>query len=246
MKFFTILAASLIVGSSLAAPIATNAQTPFALTKKGTAREMTAYDEHGNMIGYEVYEVENTWKSADSSIYRMSCYMLDKNHSNDGFTPMKMNIYQYDGGVIDYAFAGAIFRQCIGILTGASKGSSQSSLAKSKITVSGALGLIPNDMKAGNSLNDSKFKVNALGIPITISNYKRTVLGQEPVTTSAGTYNCLKVQEFIKVSVLMFSKTIRVISWYAPGIGEVKNQAFMNANPSDTTPDSYSVLYKLR
>ncbi|MFB0973418.1 MAG: hypothetical protein QMB59_02490, partial [Bacteroidales bacterium] len=174
MKFFTILAASLIVGSSLAAPIATNAQTPFALTKKGTAREMTAYDEHGNMIGYEVYEVENTWKSADSSIYRMSCYMLDKNHSNDGFTPMKMNIYQYDGGVIDYAFAGAIFRQCIGILTGASKGSSQSSLAKSKITVSGALGLIPNDMKAGNSLNDSKFKVNALGIPITISNYKRT------------------------------------------------------------------------
>jgi hypothetical protein len=44
----------------------------------------------------------------------------------------------------------------------------------------------------------------------------------------------------------MFSKTIRVVSWYAPGIGEVKNQAFLNGNASDTTPDSYSVLYKRR
>lgn len=231
--------------STLAVPIA-EAQTPFALTKRGTAREMTAYDEHGKIIGYEVYEVEDTWKSADSSIYRMNCYMLDDNHANDGFTPMKMNIYQYDGGVIDYAFAGAIFRQCIGILTGASKGSSQNSLAKSKITVSGALGLIPNDMQSGDRLKESEFKVNALGIPITINNIKRTVLGQEKVTTPAGTYTCLKVQEFIKVSVLMFSKTIRVVSWYAPGIGEVKNQAFLNGNASDTTPDSYSVLYKRR
>jgi hypothetical protein len=176
MKIFMILAASLMLGSTLASPMIAVAQTPFALTKRGTAREMAAYDEKGKMIGYEVYEVEDTWKSADSSIYRMSCYMLNAQHASQGFTPMKMNIYQYDGGVIDYAFAGPIFRQCIDILTNASKGSSQSSLAKSKITVSGALGLIPNSMNVGNTLTESKFKVNALGIPIIIRNYSRSVL----------------------------------------------------------------------
>ena len=225
-------------------PLSTAARVPYALTKPGSAREMLAYDKNGKAIGYEVYEVTGIENCSDTVYYDMSCYMLNANHVNDGFSPMKLRLPHYEEGVSDYSFAGAIFRAVIGRL--AKKGSSQNGIAKSKIPVKGSLAMIPDDMNVGDKLKESKMTLWVSGFALEITTFNRSVLAQEPVATNAGTFQCLKVQELVRFKILIFSKTIRMITWYAPGIGEVKSEAYMNSNMNDVTPDSSSILSALR
>lgn len=244
MKIPSTFAAAIMFCGCLAMPLATEAQVPYTLTKPGSAREMLAHDKDGNAIGYEVYEVTGIENCGDTVYYDMSCYMLNVNHVNDGFSPMKMRLPHYDESVSDYSFAGAIFRAVINRL--AKRGSSQSSIAKSKIPVKGSLALIPDKMSVGESLKASDMTLWVKGFALNITTFNRSVLSKESVTTQAGTFECLKVQELVKFRILIFSKTIRVVTWYAPGIGEVRSEAYMNGNMNDTTPDSSSILYALR
>jgi hypothetical protein len=58
--------------------------------------------------------------------------------------------------------------------------------------------------------------------------YDRHVIGQESLTTAAGTWNCLKITYKSKVNYKSgpFPATINidVTEWYAPGVGIIKTQ----------------------
>lgn len=244
MKIQFTFAAAIMFCGCLAMPLATEARVPYALTKPGSAREMLASDKDGNPLGYEVYEVTGTWVCGDTTFYGMNCYMLNKDHVNEGFTPMTLNVSCFNGGTVDYSYAGAIFRSIINRL--GKKGSSQKSIAKSKIPTEGSFPMIPDDISVGDNLNDSKITMWVSGFALSISTFNRSVLSNEQVKTQAGTFDCMKVQEFVKFKIFIFSKTIRMITWYAPGIGEVKSEAYMNGNINVKTPDSSSILSALR
>lgn len=242
MRSYLIVCA--LTAGMLLSAVKGGAQTPYALTKTGTAREMAQYDENGKLTGYQVYEVVENVRKGDATIYWMSCYLLNEKHVNDGFTPMRMGVTVENGAATDYAFAGVIFQECVGLITKASSGSSQSSIANSKIRVTGELGTIPSVMKPGSVLPDSEMKVTAIGIPITISCSDRNVLGEETLKTGAGSFKCTKLEETVTIKLLLFTKKIRIVSWYAPGIGEIRNEAYLKTRSK--TPDSHTVLCKLR
>ncbi|MCI2082701.1 MAG: hypothetical protein LKK19_00950 [Bacteroidales bacterium] len=220
-------------------------QEPYSLNETGKAREMAVYDGNGELTGYQVYEIVGKSRRNDTTIVEMSCYMLDENHEDKGFTPMKMNISVHEGNTTDYSFAGVIFQQCMGIITKYGSGLSQSGIAKSKITVTGNFGTIPAGMKAGDTLPDGTIKVNVAGIPITIGNYDRNVLGKKNLETPIGTYECMKMEETVSIRMFMVSKKMRIVSWYAPGVGEIRNETFLNGKEAGD-PDEYAVLSYLR
>lgn len=59
--------------------------------------------------------------------------------------------------------------------------------------------------------------------------YDRKVLGQESVTTNAGTWNCVKISYKCKVSFktgpFPTNLNIEGTEWYAPGVGIIKTQS---------------------
>jgi hypothetical protein len=59
--------------------------------------------------------------------------------------------------------------------------------------------------------------------------YNRQVIGQESVTTTAGTWNCIKITYKSKVNYKSGpfpapNINIDVTEWYAPGVGIIKTQ----------------------
>ena len=78
---------------------------------------------------------------------------------------------------------------------------------------------------------------------INISN--RLVASQESITTPAGTFNCFKITQDIKVESIMMGMTIPIsmksAEYYAAGTGLVKSQSF----DKNGKLSGYSLLTKL-
>jgi hypothetical protein len=123
----------------------------------------------------------------------------------------------------------------------------------SNAQVSGGGGILeyPSGMKAGDTLKSGNLILttnnsnNAPGTPpgpppppnpfssqgstLTMWIYDRQVVGQEAVTTTAGTWNCIKITYKSKVNYKSGpfpapNINIDVTEWYAPGVGIIKTQ----------------------
>jgi hypothetical protein len=58
-----------------------------------------------------------------------------------------------------------------------------------------------------------------------ISSVKRTVEPPETITVPAGTFDCTVITEEVRFrAMVVFSQTMRMRTWYAEGVGEVRKQ----------------------
>lgn len=56
--------------------------------------------------------------------------------------------------------------------------------------------------------------------------YNRKVIGQETIKTGAGTFNCYIVEKTVDVKLAGVSEKSSTKSWYARGIGIVKEETY--------------------
>lgn len=89
---------------------------------------------------------------------------------------------------------------------------------------------IPSNYTPGQQLKDGKITMKLVGdspIPMnfTVEVVNRKVEGKEKITTSAGTFDCIKISQDI-ISKMGFTIRMNSVEWYAEGIGAVKTETY--------------------
>ncbi len=103
----------------------------------------------------------------------------------------------------------------------------------------------PVDMSAGQTLKDAHLKVelsmSGMNMPgTTIDMTNRKVVGTETITTSAGTFDCIKVVSDVKFKNIVGYEA-QVSEWISKGNGIIRSETFKNGKLK-----SYTVLTKLQ
>lgn len=219
---------------------------PYALVKVGSSEEFATRNSKGAVTDYHVVKVTGCRTVGDTLVVTREMTILDKNHRpNPKFKNMTSHIKVIDGQVIDDSFSELVLSS-VGYAI-ADYNFTEDQKKEVEIGISGEVGRIPALLTPGTKLPDSKLDVSFVGGVITmhVKNYGRKVLGTEKVTTPAGTFDCVMLEEFYSLNVTVISEKTRQITWYAPGIGEVKTESW-NKGRKSGYPDSITVLNKLQ
>ncbi len=96
------------------------------------------------------------------------------------------------------------------------------------LTVSGEGVSLPMKLEKGMELEDGFTEVEVASgevklITMRFEPFNRKVIGQETITTPAGTFECFKVTYDLDMKIII-PKLVKVIDWYAEGIGLVKQE----------------------
>ena len=86
--------------------------------------------------------------------------------------------------------------------------------------------VLPAGMKAGDALPESEVKMQIAFIKISAAFTEGVCEGEEEITTEAGTFLCKKTKYNCKSSAMGIKMDMVVYTWYAPGIGIVKQEMY--------------------
>jgi hypothetical protein len=91
---------------------------------------------------------------------------------------------------------------------------------------------IPSTLEAGMELEDGKIdvmvKMDYLTTNIKARVFYREVLGQEEVTTPAGTFNAWKIEGNVESKVTFMRVAVRTVEWYVRDVGIVRSETYDN------------------
>ncbi len=212
--------------------------TQYLFLQQGKTIEVTNYNKKGEPNGRNVYTVSNVSSSGGITTGTLSSQMFDKKERP---TNTSTSTVKCTGGAIQMDMKFMLPDGPAGKMSSAQ--------------VSGTGGILeyPSGMKAGDTLKSgyivlSNSNNNGPGGPggppgpppppnpfssgggtLTMWIYNRQVIGPESVTTSAGTWNCIKITYKSKVNYKSGpfpapNINIDVTEWYAPGVGIIKTQ----------------------
>ncbi|GGD73165.1 hypothetical protein GCM10011412_08570 [Maribacter cobaltidurans] len=89
---------------------------------------------------------------------------------------------------------------------------------------------IPNDLSAGQTLDDANVKVSmdmgAMKMNINVETFDRKVEKMESVTTPAGTFECYLITEKSKSKVMMANMEMSNKVWISEGVGMIKQESY--------------------
>lgn len=104
-----------------------------------------------------------------------------------------------------------------------------------QVKVSGECRGIPSDLSVGMKLPDYAVEIKVMFINTKMSCRDRLVTGRETITTPAGTFDCYVVEENMSVKSMMVSEKSLQKSWYARGIGVVRQETWEKKKLVETT-----------
>ena len=118
-------------------------------------------------------------------------------------------------------------RQSMDAMGGGEDAESQAAMKEvlDRTSVTGECRGIPADLSVGMELPDYEIEIKVMFI----------TSGRESVTTPAGTFDCYVVEETMTAKAMMVNEKTRQVSWYARGIGLVKQQTFDKKKLTGTT-----------
>ena len=96
---------------------------------------------------------------------------------------------------------------------------------KKNIKITGELRGIPRYPKVGD-LPDYEFQFKFSIVSMSASGTDRKITGTEKLQTPAGTFDCFVMEETVTSKAMMVKEVERTISWYAYGIGLVKEETY--------------------
>jgi hypothetical protein len=89
---------------------------------------------------------------------------------------------------------------------------------------------IPNDLSAGQTLDDANISVSmdmgAMKMKINVDTFDRKVEKIESVTTPAGTFDCYLITEKSKSKVMMANVEMSNKLWISEGVGMIKQESY--------------------
>lgn len=96
---------------------------------------------------------------------------------------------------------------------------------KKNIKITGEMRGIPRYPKVGD-LPDYEFQFKLSIVSMSANGTDRKITRTEKLQTPAGTFDCFVMEETVTTKVLMVKEVEKTISWYAYGIGVVKEETY--------------------
>ena len=195
---------------------------------KGMTLEYVNYDAGGARTGSFIMKVSAVEGTLSKGTVTFDQYFYDADgkllfSDNGGNLPMEVTVGGPEGTVSRMNDVGKLMK----VQDIMSKGDASS---------------VPAGMKAGTTIADGTIKVKVGSISATIITRNRQVVEHRSITVPAGTFDCFLIKEE-QVTKTVFSKTERIETWYAAGIGCVKQSVFWTT-PRNWYPSSSNSIFK--
>ena len=195
---------------------------------KGMTLEYVNYDADGARTGSFVLKVSAVEGTLSKGTVTFDQYFYDADgkplfSDNGGNLPMEVTVGGPDGTVSRMSDVGKVMRvQDI----------------RSRGDASG----VPAGMKVGTAIPDGTIKVRIGKISATIATQDRQVVEQKSITVPAGTFDCFLIKEE-QVTKTVGSKTERIETWYAAGIGCIRQAVYDRKDRLDHTQELVSIKF---
>ena len=219
-----------IVLTLLAAIAATSlwAQQPLCPVKEGVSLVYATKDAKGKAKSYSQQTVTSIEGSGSSLAVTYASEAMDAKKKKSANVPVISYTTRVENGdvVIDPK----------ALLNGVSTGSPSDGSAE------GSPMVLPANMKAGDALADCEMKMQIAFLKISAAYTEGACEGEEQITTEAGTFQCKKVKFNCKSSALGIKKDMIIHTWYAPGIGIVKQDIYNNKGKLENTQELVELI----
>ena len=197
----------------LATIVATSfwAQQPLCPVKEGVVLTYASKDAKGKVTSYSRQTVTSITGSSSNHTLTYSIESLDAKKRPAKDIPIISYSYKVENGTI--------IIDPKAMLNGISTGTLYDSPAE------GTSMLLPANMKAGDKLPDCDVRMFLAFFRISAIYTEGVCEGEETITTEAGTFTCVKTKYNCKGSFAGVKTDMVIETWYAPGIGMVKQEA---------------------
>lgn len=196
----------------------------------GTEIELTHYDKKDKVTGITRQTLTKIETRFDTTVFHLHQLILD----NKGENPMENNFQFKCIGEMFLVDMDMYFNQ-----------QTMDAYKDMQMKVTADEMELPSKPFAGQKLKDGSIKMEVLAgpVPMKFSVFvtNRSVLAIEDYTTTAGTFNCIKISEDIAGQFGFIKTNTNSISWYSDKIGLVRSESYMKGKL-----ESYSVLTSVK
>lgn len=194
---------------------------------EGMVLEYVNYDADGAVTGSYVLKVASASGTLQKGTVVFDQYFYDADGrpvlGDGGNLPMEVTVGP-DGTVSRMNDAGKVMK----VQDIMSKGDASS---------------VPSGLKTGMSIPDGSLKVKIGMISATIETKDRKVVDHKEITVPAGTFDCFLVKEE-QVTRTVGSRTEKIETWYAAGIGCVKQTVYDRKGRLDHTQELVLIKFE--
>lgn len=200
----------------LAAMVATSfwAQQPLCPIKEGVSLTYATKDAKGKVKSYARQTVTSVEGSGSELTISYTSEAMDAKKKAYSNVPVISYSYKVKDGKV--------------IIDPKALLNSISANLPSDGTAEGTPIILSADMEAGDVLPDCDVKMQIAFLKISASYTDGVCEGEEEITTEAGTFLCKKTKYNCKSSAMGIKSEMVVHTWYAPGIGIVKQDIYNN------------------
>lgn len=194
-----------------------NACSKYYPMEEGSTFQYTMYDKKDKVEGVTDYVVSNVENDGGNTMATMKLTYTDDKGKN--VIESDYNITCTGNGVkIDYE---SLFP---------SEMKKQYEDMGMDMVITGTDIEIPNDLSAGQTLDDANLSVTmdmgAMKMKINVDTFDRKVEKIESVTTPAGTFDCYLITEKSKSKVMMANVEMSNKVWISEGVGMIKQESY--------------------
>jgi hypothetical protein len=214
MKKTVLITACILITLKLAAQDCNN----FYYMQKNKTIEFSAFDENGKFLRKSISKVSDLSTADGAVTAKVVTQAIDKNGKAGSQSTM---FYKCNGGVLSVSMN--------------FDDSKKPNSSASKNSINFTYLAYPSGMKVGDHLKDATSQLTEnLGTETITATSKitdRMVVAKETITTTAGSWSCLKITYKTTVTLggkysKMAPQTMESTEWYVPGFGIVKTELF--------------------
>jgi len=237
-------------------PALCRAQNYIVPTTQGTVLEYASFDNDGNVTDRIIKTVEKVSRVQQGTEVILRTDFLGNDGNPDGdIPPMRETVIIAGDKIVKLKEGTAEFLKEM-VLKNAGGQVTEENMDKINFVIEGDDMVYPVSPKKGEKLKNASVsmrmefmnaKEKEKSIKIMTINSSGAIEGNERVTTQAGSFDCVKMTKTIKFKVMMgvISETQRMISWYAPGVGEVMTQEVTKKGKVESTTKLISVKHPM-
>ncbi len=197
------------------APQAQNCAEMYDYFKKGVTLEYTIYDDKGKVTGINTQRVTEVSQKADTLIASFALTNVNSKNKEQYKSTFPMKCYN-----------GSVYLDMRSMVPA----QSQKESTDMQMEFKGTDQVFPNSMEVGQSLPDANMEMTMRmgGMQLLNTQYfikNRKVEAREEITTTAGTFKCLRISYDFEYK-LMGTRTTHTLYWYSPSVGMVKSISY--------------------
>ncbi len=184
--------------------------------KQGVKLEYTHYDKKGKIESVGTQEVTRIYKSVDTLVAVFAMTSVDEKGKE-----------MYQNSFPVKCHAGTVFIDMRSVVPPQQNNEKSPDM---QIEVQGTDQTFPPNMKPGQLLPDAEMEITMRLGTMMVMNTRyviknRKVEAEETITTTAGTYKCLKISYDFEYK-LLGTRTIHTLYWYSPAVGMVQSISY--------------------